>query len=259
MGAHRKAIVKTIQTLAYGRHTYQVFEQFLEMTAVSISNAVTLQSAEWQEREDRYLRIASQYKPEELGQVTSLLGMLTLELEEAMSDVLGPVYHELELHNKWAGQFFSPYSICQMMAKMTVGTSDPHGLIVDRGYLTACEPCAGSGAMVIALAEELRAQGINYQQSLHVTACDIDLKCVHMTYLQLSLLNVPAVVLHTNSLGSESPWSAWYTPAHILGGWSWKLRRQQSVVTQEHLPPPIEQVVLPPPPPPPVVQQLTLF
>ena len=37
--------------------------------------------------------------------------------------------------------------------------------------------------MVIALAQELREQGINYQQCLHVTAIDIDLLAVHMAYV----------------------------------------------------------------------------
>jgi hypothetical protein len=37
------------------------------------------------------------------------------------------------------------------------------------------------------------SQGVNDQQHLHITAVDIDIRAVHMTYLQLSLLRVPAV------------------------------------------------------------------
>src|ERR1035438_3660342 len=66
--------------------------------------------------------------------------------------------------------------------------------------------------------------GINYQQHLHVTAVDVDLKCVHMAYLQFALLHIPAVIVHGNSLSLEE-FGRWYTPAHILGGWDWKLRR----------------------------------
>ena len=54
-----------------------------------------------------------------------------------------------------------------------------------------------------------------------VTATDIDLKCVHMCYLQLSLLGIPAVVIHGNSLTLEEH-SHWFTPAYILDGWAWK-------------------------------------
>jgi len=91
--------------------------------------------------------------------------------------------------------------------------------------VTAQEPAAGSGAMIIALAQEIREAGINYQQHLHVTAVDVDPKCVHMSYLQFSLLHIPALIIHGNSLSLEE-FDHWHTPAHILDGWSWKLRRK---------------------------------
>jgi hypothetical protein len=40
-----------------------------------------------------------------------------------------------------------------------------------------------------------------------------------------SLLHIPALVIHGNSLSLEE-FGRWYTPAHIMGGWSWKLRRE---------------------------------
>jgi hypothetical protein len=44
-----------------------------------------------------------------------------------------------------------------------------------------------------------------------------------MAYVQLSLLNIPAIVVHGNALSVEA-WGTWFTPAHILGGWGAKLR-----------------------------------
>jgi len=49
---------------------------------------------------------------------------------------------------------------------------------------------------------------------------------VHMAYIQLSLLHIPALVVHGNSLSAET-WSAWMTPAHVLGLWDIQLRRQE--------------------------------
>jgi hypothetical protein len=111
-----------------------------------------------------------------------------------------------------------------MMAAMSFGDQGKD-LIRKRGFIRANEAAAGSGAMVIALAREMLSQGVNYQQHLHVTAVDVDIRAVHMAYLQLSLLHVPAVIVHGNTLSSEE-WSNWYTPAHILGGWEWRLRRR---------------------------------
>lgn len=54
-----------------------------------------------------------------------------------------------------------------------------------------------------------------------VTATDVDIKCVWMTYLQLSLYGIPAVVIHGNSLSMQEH-SRWYTPVYILDGWVWR-------------------------------------
>lgn len=77
--------------------------------------------------------------------------------------------------------------------------------------------------MVLAAADALQAQGINYQQAMHATAVDVDATAVHMAYVQLSLAHVPAIIVHGNSL-SMKEWGHWFTPAHILGGWDSRLR-----------------------------------
>jgi N-6 DNA methylase len=219
-----KSITKLITGLSHRHSTWQVFNDFVEMAAISISNAIDFQPRD--KREARYMEIVKRYKPDEIEQFPRMMGELIRELEEAPNDVLGRVFNELELHNKWAGQFFTPYHVCQMMAKMTLGGTYAQSIIEERGYITAQEPACGSGSMVIALAQALKDEGINYQQQLHVTAIDVDAKCVHMAYLQLSLLHIPAIIVHGNSLSLEE-YGQWYTPAHIMGGWGAKLRNRQ--------------------------------
>lgn len=194
------------------------------MAAVSVSNAVD--RAQRDAREERYMQVIKRYEPEELAKFPQMLAEVTLALETEPSDVLGRSFHDLELHNKWAGQYFSPYPLCRMIATMTLGDEESvRAKIAERGFVRAAEPACGSGAMVIALTHGMKDLGINYQQHLHVTAADVDLKCVHMAYLQFSLLHIPAIVVHGNSLSLEE-YGRWYTPAHIMGGWTWKLRRE---------------------------------
>ncbi len=78
--------------------------------------------------------------------------------------------------------------------------------------------------MVIAAAHVLQDKQINYQQAMHATGVDVDIVAVHMAYIQLSLLHIPAVIQHGNSLSMEV-WSTWKTPAHVLGLWDVKLKR----------------------------------
>lgn len=224
---HQKELAKLLNSF-YGRHNHwQVFSDFCEMGAITFSNAVDF--AQREKREERYLQIVKGYNREELDKFAQGLAHLTMALEVGFCDVLGRTFHDLELHNKWAGQFFTPYDVSRMMAKMTVGDAeDIKARIAKRGFVTAQEPAVGSGSMVIALAEAMRDAGINYQQHLHVTAIDVDVKCVHMAYLQFALLHIPAVIVHGNTLSLEE-YSHWYTPAHILDGWTWKLRRQVAI------------------------------
>lgn len=216
---HQKELVKLIKELSARHSHWRVFSDFAEMAALSISNA--MDKAQFAPREERYFEIIKRYTVDELNKFPKMFSYLVLALEEEISDVLGRTFHDLELHNKYAGQYFSPYPVCRIMAKMTLG-DDVEQRIARHGFVTALEPTVGSGAMVIALAHEMRDSGINYQRKLHVTATDIDAKCVHMAYLQLSLLHVPAVVIHGNSLSGEE-YSRWHTPAHMMGGWDLRL------------------------------------
>lgn len=56
---------------------------------------------------------------------------------------------------------------------------------------------------------------VNYAMNCFIECADIDIRCVHMTYLQLALAGVLAIVKHQNTLTNEL-WSVWKTPAFIF-------------------------------------------
>ena len=214
-------ILKMMQSLSQVHSSWTVFSDFVELGAISISNSVD--RLEFAPRKKRYLEIINRYQPNEQQQFPKMLGELVLALEREFVDILGPVFHKLKLHNHYKGQFFTPQYICHMMAAMMIG--DSKNEIVKKGYISISEPTCGSGAMVLAAAKVMAEQGLNYQRQLYVEACDIDIKCVHMTYLQLSFCGIPAVVIHGNSLTLEA-WSRWYTPMYVLGDWARKIRER---------------------------------
>jgi type I restriction-modification system DNA methylase subunit len=243
-----------IRQLSYGQHLFTTFRHFVEVSAIAFSNvADPINRAA---REEQYLSIVRQYTPEEFQKFPSLLGMLVACLEQESTDVLGVLYHRLELHNEQAGQFFTPYPVCQAMANMLV--HDAKELIEQQEFLRAHEPCVGSGAMIMALAQALREEGINYQQCLHVTAVDRDLLAVQMAYVHCTLLHIPAIIVHSDTLRAEV-YSVWRTFAHVMGLWDAKLardpRRQSAPAPQ--LPQEIPRQ--PTAPLPPAGTQLTLF
>jgi len=245
---------RALRQLSYSQHLFTTFRHFVELSAIAFSNAADpINKAA---REEQYLRIVKQYTPEAFQKFPELLGMLTLCLEQEPTEVLGVLYHRLELHNEQAGQFFTPYPLCRAMAKMLV--HDAKHLVAEQEFIRVHEPCVGSGAMVIALAQTLREEGINYQQQLHVTAIDIDLLAVHMAYVHCTLLHIPAIIVHGDTLRATT-FSVWRTFAHVLGFWDVKLARDS-----RRLAPPAPQLSKelprqPTAPLPPVGSQLSLF
>jgi type I restriction-modification system DNA methylase subunit len=217
-----KEIVSGIQKLAYRHPAYQIFQDWLEISAIAISNSVDL--ANFEDREKRYIEIINQYNKEEQQSLVELFATLIMTLTKEVEtggsprDVLGEVFHGLELHNKYKGQFFTPNHICEFMGQAVIA-GDTEKVINENGYVSVCEPCVGSGGLVIGLASAMASHKYNYQTEMCVTACDIDIKCVHMAYLQLSLYGIPAKIIHGNSLTGEQ-WSVWYTPTYIVGLWA---------------------------------------
>ncbi len=162
---------------------YTVFGHCMEAMALAMANSVDLRQRE--PREARYLDIVGHYRPDVIGLFPRVLAELVQALEVGPGDVLGALFHELELHNKARGQFFTSYTLSRFMAQVTIGDSESvKAIIRDHGFVTAMEPACGAGSMVIALAEAMRDLGINYQRHLHVTAIDIDPRAIHMAYVQ---------------------------------------------------------------------------
>ena len=217
---HGKELVKLIGQLSHKYSVWHVFEDFVAMAAISISNTV-----DWLHREARqatYTDIAAKYDTKDGELFPQMMVHLVGELErhtDSLDDVLGSVFHELELHNKYKGQFFTPQCVCNFMGIISLADSDP--AVTEKGHLTVCEPCAGSGAMILGFANAMQKNGFDYQRQMVVTATDIDLKCVYMSYLQMSLYGIPAVVIHGNSLTLQE-WSRWYTPVYMIDGWVWR-------------------------------------
>lgn len=224
-----KGIINGLKALGNKHSILNVFEDWLRLSSIAISNAVDWNQAS--ERENQYLETINKYAPEEQKMMVKTFAELVDALQkEAVTggpnDLLGKVFHALELHNKYYGQFFTPFHICEFMGQMTLGDVDEAGNVASealqkKGYLSVCEPTVGSGGMVLGFAKAMHNNKMNYCDQMVAYCCDIDIKCVHMAYLQLSLYGIPAVIIHGNSLTNEE-WSRWYTPVYMINGWPYK-------------------------------------
>lgn len=192
----KKKIIKKIQNMSGSYSPYVIFTDWVEMMALSIQNSIYLfHNSIWQMREQQYLGIIKKYDKKTQHEFTELCAMLTAAYEEeGACDLLGEIYMEAGCGNKQTGQFFTPFHLSELCAQLSIGDVDEeHKLILN-------EPSTGGGGMILAAAKVLRKKGINYQRCMDVTAQDLDWKGVYMSYVQFSLLGIPAIVVQGDTL-----------------------------------------------------------
>lgn len=226
-GAVYAGIVKLLEANTGTRRLGSVFDDFTEMAALAFRNAAFPSLRET--REKQYLRIAAQYTPEQMRRFSEVLALVTLAMQNDPRDVLGTVYMQLGLGNERLGQFFTPYDLAELVTGLTFG-DEAHREVRRDGFTTLHEPACGAGAFLIAATQAMRRAGMNYQTQLHVTCEDVAATAVHMVYIHLSLLHVPALVYRRDTL-SGSTFEVWPTLAHVMGGWSTRLQQAKRALS----------------------------
>ena len=152
----------------------QAFEDFLHMTVCSLSGG---------KMEGQYMRVVKKHSDGQKGKrgcdsLAQLFGEMVNAMEDTrgeMKDVLGDLFQGAITYGE-AGQFLTPESITRLMAKLQTGDVE-----IEAGRRpTVCDPCCGSGRMLLAVAEE--------NPHWEFIGQDVDLRCVRMTAINLFLL-----------------------------------------------------------------------
>lgn len=227
---------KVFAKLCNTKSAWQAWSDFIEMTAISISNSCEIRSKVKQEREERYMSIIGQYSKGEQALFPELLGILVASLErDSEQDFLGEMFMALELGSHWHGQFFTPYNVCKMMAK--VNTGDAKDRLATKGWIGVHDPACGAGATLIGARNALELDGIGGTQAFFVGQ-DIDRTAAMMCYIQLSLLGCAGYVVIADTLihpiTGPMLWpnlteyqDAWFMPLNFLEP-AWVMRLSQT-------------------------------
>ena len=229
--ADQKGFVKKFNALCGAHSRWEVWSDFIQMSAIAISNAVDKANAP--ERGKTFETLASKYTDAERHALADLLGELGAGMDANVDrDYLGELYMVLELGNQQAGQFFTPYDVCRAMAALTWG--DQEERIRRQGWISVNDCACGAGATLLAFANECRRHGINYQTSVLFVAQDVDAIVASMCYLQLSLMGCAGYVVVGNTLTSPSlsmdqrglipvhSSNVWYTPMYFRQEWHFR-------------------------------------
>lgn len=233
-----KEFIEVFQKLSYQHRAYDIWRDFIIMFACALSNVVD--KAHCEEREARYMKIIRKYNKEDRMLFPELLVQTVTALEEnPEQDFLGEIYTKLNLQDEGRQQFFTPYSVCQAMADITMNNVTE--LVEKQGYITICDPCCGAGATLIAAIHSARKQlkkaKLNFQNHVLIAAQDIDEIVALMCYIQLSLLGVAAYIKVGNSLSEpmaegDSLENYWFTLMYFSDIWTTRrlLKRMDSLI-----------------------------
>ena len=227
-----KEFLTRFEKLCYARAKWQVWSDLMTMFACSLSNVADRRKEHYEKREKEYLQIIGRYEKEEQLMIPEMLGVITMALENNPDqDFLGKLYMNLDLGSHWHGQFFTPYSICQMMSKISLN-KEAMGKDVNRaGFASINDPACGAGATLIAAYNEGRRAGFNPQTQMFFVGQDIDTVAASMCYIQMSLLGAAGYVCIGNTLTNpctgrdvllpveKEGQDIWFTP--MYNNWIW--------------------------------------
>ena len=215
-----KDFIKILEHLKPSKHPYEVFSDWLVLTAATLYS--------WKKDENvekEFSEVAKHYTPAEMEKHSQLLELTVSALEKRDQDFLGEIFMNANISNAKAGQFFTPYEVSLLSAKITIG-NDP---IENKGRLLQInDPTCGAGGMLIAGIEVLKEKNFNYQRDALFIAQDIDARCARMCFIQLTLMAAPAVIYCMNTLTMQEYWHR-ETLFYHVSDIDWRLRAESLI------------------------------
>ncbi len=186
---YHKEFTKALESVDSGsRALSATFRDFCHLTRMCFQQVQQFD----REREDEIIKI--QRASKNPNGYAEGLAVLVNALDYRVGDFLVEWAGLNTSLNRQTGQVFTPYHISKMMAEIIMGEPKKQ----ERPF-SICEPTCGAGSMVIAAFDVLKNKNFS-PKDFYIVAQDIDIHCVNMTYIQCTLLDIPAIVYHGDSL-----------------------------------------------------------
>nr|WP_275891622.1 N-6 DNA methylase [Leclercia adecarboxylata] len=218
----RKQFIRLFNQTARHLHRWDVFSDFVRLAASELDIA----RVRTPENIEQSGKICARYDADDIRNFHELFNLMVSALEAKFHDFIGSIFMELELGSGGMGQYFTPYSVQSMMARMLIpGIQEK---IAREGIATISDPACGSAGMIIAYAECLLEADVNPSAHLFASCIDVDPIAADMAFIQLSLLGIAAEVVTGNTLTMQFN-RARYTPVYYLNNFEERLNSQRRI------------------------------
>jgi type I restriction enzyme M protein len=167
-----------------GKHrAYQIFDDFLRLSVCGLS---------YGSMETQRMEVLKRYEPSEQAKLWAMFEALmgvyaNKQGTKGWIDPLGTYYEYISSkgHKQDFGQFFTPESLCDLMATLATSEAIPTGKLFN-------DPACGSGRLLLSMHA---AYPFNY-----LVASDLDFTCVMMAAINLCLHGARGEVIWKDAL-----------------------------------------------------------
>ena len=218
----RRQFVSVFMDTARNLRRWEVFSDFITLAASELDMA----RIRTPENIERSREICAKYSASDISNLHTLFCLMVCALEAKFHDFLGAIFMELELGDDRNGQYFTPYHLQSLMAKLLM--PDVEQTIRREGLVTVSDPASGAAGMIVAYAENLLAAGYNPSEHMFGSCIDIDPIAADMAFIQLSLLGIPAEVVTGNTLTMQLN-RVRYTPVYYINNYEKRLEDQRRI------------------------------
>lgn len=162
------------------------------------------------------------YEQRMLWEMLSKLSNLYNEQKEEI-DILGRIYNKLELKNDRIGQYLTPTKVSTLISECSILNNKENVIknIEEKGFITIHEPSCGASGTILECLRTIHKMGYKPSRVVFVNCWDIDVFSTYMTYVQLSMYDIPAIIINGDTLLLEEKFVL-YTPQYYIGNWERK-------------------------------------
>ncbi|QST30988.1 SAM-dependent DNA methyltransferase (plasmid) [Escherichia albertii] len=218
----RRQFICVFMDTARNLRRWEVFSDFITLAASELDMA----RIRTPENIEQSRKICAKYSGSDISNLHALFCLMVCALEAKFHDFLGAIYMELELGDDRNGQYFTPYHVQSLLAKLL--RPEVEQTIRREGFVTVSDPACGAAGMIVAYAEELLEKGYNPSEHMFGSCIDIDPIAADMAFIQLSLLGIPAEVVTGNTLTMQLT-RVRYTPVYYINDFEKRLDDQRRI------------------------------
>lgn len=218
----RSRFISVFRDTARNLRRWEVFSDFITLAASELDMA----RIRTPENIARSREICAKYGESDISNLHELFGLMVCALEAKFHDFLGAIFMELELGDDRNGQYFTPYNVQSLLARLLMPDVDE--TIRREGFVTVSDPASGAAGMIVAYAEVLLEAGYNPSEQMFGSCIDIDPIAADMAFIQLSLLGIPAEVVTGNTLTMQLN-RVRYTPVYYINNFEKRLEEQRRI------------------------------